>query len=376
MLVLDGLVAVQEGAGSNIEFKKFVHLLQTTAILAGCTMFLLTSANHRFDLAEHTMVDGIVELTYQTQGGWRAERRLEVKKFRGSAHLLGRHAYRITNRGLEVFPRIEGRAIPAVSPRAAAESATTPTGVARLDALLGGGLAGGSTSLLVGPPGIGKTTLGLHLLSGCRRDEPGLLFGFFERPDRIIAKARALSLRLPELVERGEVEILWQPATEGLLDELVDRLLTTVRRRGARRVVIDGLAGMEQATGELGRIGGVTTALANELRSLGVTSLYTAELPELIGSDPGIPLSGISLRGASATTENILVMRYVALRSRMHRLLSVLKARDSEFDGAQHEFVITKKGIVVDDTPARAEALLAELAGWRGGGRGPGGGTA
>lgn len=375
LLVLDGLVAVEEGAGSDTEFKKFVHLLQTTAILADCTMFLLTSARHQFVSPEYTMVDGIIELTYQTQGGWRSERRLEVKKFRGSAHLLGRHAYKISERGIQVYPRIEGLPVQTL-PAAAVGASKTLTGVGQLDRLMGGGVDSGSTSLLVGPPGIGKTTLGLHLLSGCGQDDPGLLFGFYERPDRILAKAQALSLRMPELIERGIVDILWQPATEGVLDELVDRLLENVRRRGVRRVVIDGLAGLEQATGEPGRLGGVCTALASELRNLSVTSLYTAEIAEPISPDPGIPLSGVSLQGASSTTENILIMRYVELRSRMHRLISVLKARDSGFDGAQHEFVMTDKGVVVDDTPARAETLLANLAGWRGGERGPDGGSA
>jgi circadian clock protein KaiC len=372
MLVIDGLVTVQEGASSDLELKKFVHQLQTTAILADCTMFLLTSAPADLISPEHTMVDGIIQLTNETQGGWRAERRLEVRKFRGSPHLLGKHAYSITDQGLSVFPRIEGLQTQSTPEPAAPETPKATTGIARLDVMLGGGLDGGSTSLLVGPSGIGKTTLGLHMLNGCGPREPGLLFSFHERPDRIMAKAEALSLGLPDLVRRGTVDLIWQPATEGVIDELVDRLLQNVRRRGVRRVVIDGLAGLEQATAEPGRIHTVCTALANQLRNLGVTTLYTAEIEALMGPVPSMPLSGVILRGSSSTAENILLMRYVELRARMHRLIAVLKTRDSPSDGAQHEFAITDKGIAIDETPARAEALLAELAG----GRAPEGGPA
>ena len=107
MLVLDGLITVHEKARSDLELKKFIHELQTQAGFSGCTMFLLTSA---FDTdqfpPEHTMVDGLIELQNSLQGR-RSERDLQVHKLRGSWFMGGRHSYRITQAGYEIYPRTE-----------------------------------------------------------------------------------------------------------------------------------------------------------------------------------------------------------------------------------------------------------------------------
>jgi circadian clock protein KaiC len=365
VLVLDGLVAAEERAASDAELKRFIHGLQTAASLVDCTMFLLTSARSQFVSPEQTMVDGLIELTDQLQIGWRAERRLEIKKFRGSDALRGRHAYQITNGGIKVFPRLESRYAHPTEDRDG-QGLRVSTGLVELDRMLHGGLPGGSTTFLVGASGTGKTALGLHLLGGCSAAEPGLLLGFYEGPRRLLAKSDGFSLGLRSLVQSGAVEILWQPATEGVLDELGERLLEAVRRRGVRRVFIDGLAGLEQATAEPERIRRFCIALATELRELGVTSLYTAQAEVPVSVEPGTPpTGGISLREVSSLADNIVLMRFVELRSVLHRVISILKLRDSGFDHGLREFDITDAGIVIDETPERAEAILAELAGSR-----------
>src|SRR5919206_1177107 len=106
VLMLDGLVAAEDRAASDTEFKKFIQELQAQAGLHGCTVFLLTTAKGQAIPPEHTMVDGIVELT-DVRYGSRAERGLFVNKLRGSSVLPGRHPFLITPEGLVVYPRIE-----------------------------------------------------------------------------------------------------------------------------------------------------------------------------------------------------------------------------------------------------------------------------
>lgn len=358
LLVLDGLSAVEDTAASTRELKKFVHQLQAHATMANCTMLLLTGAKPVS--AEHTLVDGVIELqTYLV--GRRAERRLQVHKLRGSGYMRGEHSYRITGDGVSVYPRTEALL---AAPSTAADSVSGPpltTGLARLDSMMGGGFPHRSTALLVGPPGVGKTTLGLHFLSGCDEKNPGLLFGFYETPAAILDKARVLGLPLERLIAAGIVEIIWQPTTQGLLDEVCQKLVEAVKRRSIRRLFIDGLQGFEKLATDRGRLGHIFSAFSSEFRELGVSTVYTSEA-DLVGPVAGLPLSGLSLQGVSCVAEIILIMRYVELRSELHRMLTVLKVRDAEINSALHKFTITPRGIVIEADSSSAEAILAQAA--------------
>ena len=352
VLVLDGLVAAEHSAPSELEFKKFIHGLQTQAVVTDCTMFLLTSAGEDSISPEHTMVDGLIELSDE-QYGWRSVRDLHVRKFRGSSYLRGRHAFRITDNGIEVFPRTESLlAEPSKDP--GGETRLISTGAPSLDKMVGGGLTAGSTTLLVGPTGSGKTALGLQFLSACSVAEPGIHFGFFESNARLLTKSDSLGLNLRKLVKAGHVELMWQPPTEDLIDALAEQLLAAVRRRHVKRVVIDGLAGFQRLTVAQDRIAPFFTALVNELRGLGVTTFASLEVADLIGPIARAPVSELS-----TITENLMLLRYVELHSKLYRLISILKVRDNEFDPVLREFTLSKHGLEVGDSFSNVEALLS-----------------
>ena len=280
------------------------------------------------------MVDGIVELT-DVRFGSRTERGLFVNKLRGSDYLPGRHPFRITEEGLVVYPRVEAAFRQSTQPDEA-RSGRLSTGVAGLDAMLGGGgLPEATVTGVLGPSGIGKTTLGLHYLCGSGAAEPGLFFGFYETPSRLRQQAASLGLDLEGAVGQGEVEILWQPLGENAEDALAHRLLDAVGRRGVRRLFLDGLGGFIEASVEPGRIARFFSVLVNELRSRGVTTLYTMETRDVVGPGIEVPVTGIS-----SIVENLVALRYVEHHARSRRLLSVVKVRGSGFDPALREFVI------------------------------------
>jgi circadian clock protein KaiC len=339
LLVLDGVSAVESRAENGFEMKRFAYEMQTLASATGCTMFLLTTTE-AMSAPERTMVDGLIELRQQRQGS-RNERRLLVQKIRGTGFLEGEHAFHITGDGLTVFPRIEAlftspsRLDP--PPRARLSS-----GVASLDAMLGGGLAAATMTALVGPSGAGKTTLGLHFLSASNADEPGLLFGYYESPEHLRLKAATMGFDLAAAEQRNDVALHWHPTGEYILDELAHRLLDAVRKRGVRRLVIDGVSGFQQATLEPERIVRFWSALSHELRALGVTTLHTLEMPTLVGVDIRPPGSEIS-----ALAEAMVLLRYVELRSRLYRLISLSKVREGAFDPTIREFSITDTGVIV-----------------------------
>jgi circadian clock protein KaiC len=358
LVVLDGLSAVQAkagDAGSVFALKQFTHELQTLASATDCTMFLLTTRSGPNSAPELTMVDGVIQLQQRIYA-LRSERRLVVHKFRGSGFLEGEHAYRISRDGLTVFPRIETQfAMP--TRRAPPRPIRVSTGIASLDTILHGGLPLATMGALVGPSGAGKTTLGLQFLATSCASEPGLLFGCYEPPERLLLKAETMGLHLAAAEQRGDVEFLWYPTGEHILDELAHRLLEAVRRRGVKRLVIDGISGFQQAALEPERIVRFWSALSAELRALGVTTLQTLELPELMGSELRLPVGGIS-----SLAETLLLLRYVEIRSRLFRLISVFKVRDGAFDPTIREFAISDSGIVVGKPFEGIEAVLSGMA--------------
>jgi circadian clock protein KaiC len=138
ILVIDGIVAAQRAADDEQAFNVFVHELQAIAIATDCTVFMLTSAQGTNITPEHTTVDGIIELVDQLSG-WAAESSLQVVKFRRSSVLRGRHAFKITDDGIVVHPRIEAL-LARPSRHDPGGSAKKPSGVNQLDIMLGGGL--------------------------------------------------------------------------------------------------------------------------------------------------------------------------------------------------------------------------------------------
>jgi circadian clock protein KaiC len=357
ILILDGFATAQRSASDVQGFDEFAHELQGVAIATDCTIFLLSSTKGVKNTPEYTIVDGIVELGDELFG-WSAESALQVVKLRGSAYLRGKHAFRITSDGLAVYPRIEALL---ANPSRPDEGGTekVSSGVDQLDAMMGGGLPTASTTMIMGPSGVGKTTLGLQFLSRCSETEPGLLFGFYETPARILAKVDGVCQPLRELIEAGAVEMLWQPPTDGLLDSYGQRMLEAVCRRGVRRLFIDGLGALRTAASDPLRMGHFLTALMNELRVLGVTTVYSMEVADIVGPTIRAPINELS-----SVAENLVLLRFIEFRSHLHRLVSVLKVRDSDFDSTLHCYATTSEGLAVEASSENAEAIMAGFARW------------
>lgn len=363
IIIIDGLLTVEEVAANAQELKRFIHELQTLCSLVGSTMLLLTSTLPDSAGPAPTMVDGVLEI-----GDRRVlnhpERELVVTKFRGSSYIKGGHAFQITDCGIVVHPRMEGLLQdPPVLDTLGTKRLST--GMRKLDESLRGGLLEGSSTVIFGPTGSGKTTLGLHFLDQSSAAEPGLHFGFYETPPRILFKGARLGLGLAEKQESGHLELLWHPTTERILDVLGHRLLSAVRARGVKRLFMDGIDGLIKAAADPDRIPHFLAALTNELRVLGVTTIFTIELQELFAERITLPI-----RGFSALIENALLLRLTESEGQLLRTLTVIKLRDSDYDGtirtlriAPHATDVTEATLLHDAEAARQVARWRSLRG-------------
>ena len=351
LLVVDGTVVVEEVAPSLLDLRRFAQRLQTQAPLLGCTTVLLTGhgPGELGPLGVH--VDGVVMLANERKDV-RSVRQIEVVKLRGAQHVTGAHEFAITEAGVRVHPRLEalaGWGRPAQDPREG-----LGTGVAGLDAMLGGGLMPFSSTLVVGTPGAGKTLLGLSFLAeGASRGERGLVAGFHETAAELTNTAAGIGLDLGRHIDTGLVRVLWDPPLEISADAWAWRLLAAVAEHRPRRVFVDAITDVQRLMASPQRTPTYVAALVNELRVRGATALIAAEIEAYADARLVVPVPA-----ASATMDNGILLRQVELHSELRRLASVLKARQAATDPAIREFVIGDRGIVVTRPFAATSGLL------------------
>ncbi len=352
-LIVDGFASTSDHSQSREELKLFVQQLQTQADASDCTVFLLTNPGEQKPSSEETMVDGIINLG-TTVHEWRSARELCVRKFRGSAYLQGVHSYDITEEGITVYPRLETLISSGIDLNG--EPKRVLSGNPRLDAMLGGGFPARSSTMVIGPSGTGKSTLGMQFLAQSNAAQPGLLFGFYETPERIRAKAKAICPPLLRQLDAGHVQILWQPPTDQFLDELADRMLRDIKKRKVKRLMIDGLGGFKRALRSR-PIEPFFSALVHELRAQGVTSICTAEVMEIVGPTITVPLQGLS-----DVTDNHILLRFVESGASLYRVLSILKVRDSAFDSDLRELHFAVSGFELAENSASVKSILPRVA--------------
>jgi circadian clock protein KaiC len=260
-------------------------------------------------------------------------RRLRVVKYRGSAHETNEYPFVISARGFVVLP------ITSVALDYGAPEERVSTGVARLDHMLAGGLFRGSTALVSGTAGAGKTTLGAHLIdSACARGERTLMVLFEESPDQVLRNMRSVGVDLRRWVEAGLLR-MWaaRPTAFGLETHLaiLARLVEEFRPSVA---VLDGLASLTHAPSGP-EVGSMVARQVDLLKTRGITAMATTLAREEETSTVGI----------SSLVDTWLLLRNVESNGERNRLLYVLKSRGSAHSNQVREFVLSDHGAQLVD---------------------------
>jgi circadian clock protein KaiC len=283
-------------------------------------------------------------------------RKMHVMKMRGQAPIPGLHTFRITNHGIQVFPRLI--AGPPETPAVGGAGRTEPraprlsVGVTALDEMLGGGIPSGYSMLVAGPSGSGKSVLATGFIrEGVRRGEPGVIAVFEKRP-REYAQTNAIDLE--QGARNGQVAIIHTRPLDLSIDETLHELTDAIHRLKARRVVIDSLSGFELALAPTFRedFRESLYRLVAALTDMGLTVMMTAEL-----EDSYTDLR-FSPHGTAFLTDAIILQRYVELDGQFKRVMAVVKVRASAHSKDLRVFEITADGIVVGERIADYQGVL------------------
>jgi circadian clock protein KaiC len=337
MIVIDSFKALSAYADA-VEFRRFLHDFAGHLSAFPASSFWLGEYDEDEIAAapEFAVADAIISLA-TTRAAERESRSLRVLKLRGSEFAPGKHAYRLSADGIDVFPRLADEAdITGYS----LDGGRHSSGIAALDEMLAEGYWPGASTLCAGPSGCGKTLMGLHFIfNGIRQGEPGVLATLQEHPTQLARIVKGFGWS----AEEEGVELMYRSPVDIYTDEWVYDLLEAVERTGARRVVIDSLTDLQFASPDQTRFREYMYSLVQRFSREGVSLFMTSELPDLFR------VSRLSEFGVSHLSDNVVVLQYIRDGSTVRRALTVLKTRASRHEPEIREFKITREGILLGD---------------------------
>lgn len=287
--------------------------------------------------------DGIIQFEMSPEAG----HTISVVKFRGSAFKKGRHSCKITSEGLSVFPNV----IPEER-RFEFKREAISSGISELDAMLNGGIEMATVTVITGPSGVGKTTLGAQFVKeAARRGEHSAIYLFEENPDIFIQRCEAIGTPIKDLLEKNLLSIEYIEPLLYTPDEFAQHVHKDAENNNVRLVMIDSIGGYRVALrGEdlTRHLHGLCKFLANT----GVTVLLINETESITGEFRPTEL------GFSHLTDNIIFLRYLEIKGELKKAIGVLKKRLGDFEKTLREFEITDKGIRIGPPLTKLRGIL------------------
>jgi circadian clock protein KaiC len=342
LIVIDSFKAIHDLAQSPAEMRRVISDVAGLLSAYATTTFLVGEYRAE-DIAlypEFAVADGIIEFARQNRSTT-DERFMRVSKLRGSSYLEGLHGIHITAAGLEVYPRLVSPSVPEAY---SVSTERVPTGVEGLDRMLYGGVWRGSTTLVVGPTGSGKTTLGLQfVLAGVAAGEPSLYVNFQENPTQL---ARVIGALAPKLSPKApDLHLLYVSSVELQIDRIIVDIFHQIETHGIRRVVIDAVGDLAMAAADSQRIHNFLYALVQRFTVLGITVMFMLE--DTAHGPLEAPPGPAEFGRLSYMCDNLLLLE-VERGQQLRRLISVYKMRGSGHADEVRPMTITGAGIRVE----------------------------
>ena len=363
--------ALSEGGSPRGGYREMLQQLMECLSRENLTAILsLETGNAPDSIAGVEMTDFLADTVIRLgreRHGRHVQRSLEVLKSRGQDFESGEHTLQITSdRGLEIFRRVQAP-LRANLTQPTSSNRRSIVGVEAIDTLMGGGFFDGSTTIVVGVSGVGKTVLSAQiLLEGARQQKArGLLVSLDEHPAQIMRNAKTLGLDLEDQIANGTIQIMFESPQELDVDAHYARIIELIEEHDIQRMVIDGMTSYSTAIGDLGVYRDFFHAIVAYSKLRLMTTFFNYENPEFLGISsymPDFPVNSI--------VDNLILMSLVEINNSLHRCISVVKSRGSNHSFTTREFVIGAGGIslvplkksVIPDLPLQNYSSLLSRA--------------
>ena len=335
-VVFDSLSEMRLLARDALRYRRQILALKQFFVGRHCTVVLLDDRTADVsDLQLETLAHGVVDLEQLAPEYGSERRRLRIKKLRGVAYRGGFHDFKIATGGLVVYPRL-------IATPQAGTFAPGPvsSGIAELDELLGGGLDRGSSTLITGPAGPGKTSIAVnYLLAAVARGENAAFFSFEEGLTSLVARARGLGWDLEGAMDSGRLSVQFVNPAELSPGEFAQDVQHAVGERGAKVVVIDSLNGYLNAMPEERHLSLHLQQLLSYLGQRGVTTLMVVTQHGILGAGMQAPVD------LSYLSDTVMVLRYYEHQGELSVAVSVLKKRAGRHERTIRAMTMTSEGI-------------------------------
>lgn len=347
-VVLDSLSEIRLLAQSSLRYRRQVLALKHYFARRNATVLMLDDlTGESSDKAVHSIAHGVIALEELARDYGPERRRMRVMKYRGRKFRGGYHDMVIETGGANVFPRLVS-----AEHRGDFKREVLASGIPGINALLDGGVERGSSVLILGPAGTGKSILALTFVIGAAsRGECSAMFVFDEELSLLFARARTLGMDLSALVESGLLVIEQIDAAQLTPGELSSRVRRCVEEQGARTVVIDSLNGYQMSMPEENALVLHMHELLQYLNRKGATTFLTVAQHGLVG-DMKSPVDLTYL------ADTVILLRYFEARGRVRRAMSVVKKRTGAHEDTIREYRISSDGLTVGDPLVEFQGVL------------------
>jgi circadian clock protein KaiC len=347
-LVFDSLSEIRLLSQGSLRYRRQVLALKSFVLLKDITtLFLDDLTGEQDDLNLHSVCHGVLRLEQNVPAYGGERRRIRVIKMRGIQIRGGHHDLVILPGGVQVFPRL------VAADHEQKEGGTEAFSNTSLDTLFKGGLPRGTSTLLMGPSGTGKSSISLrYAFSALDRGERVLILSFDETKRVVLARAAGLGMDLTEHLASGLLQLDQIDAAELTPGQITGKIQRAVETDGARMVIIDSLTGYLNSLAEEQQLLLQMHEILTYLNQRGVVTLLLLANHGLIGQmSTSIDLTYLS--------DSVMLLRYFEADGRIRRAVSIVKKRTGPHEDSIREFTLSVDGVTVGEPLSQFSGVLS-----------------